>query len=387
MGENLKKKFLLIFVIILIISIGLLILIKMYKGKKLNENILSNEVTNKSEDNFGKVISVKDKNKFFTVSECISRSINENLYFIPLQMNMLEGINIDAYSVYGFIVDKDYQNFKYVYYIVKLDSFNKTYSVEIKEGIYKSLDEVNLVNDDMEIKNNSNNEFSYLNIDDENIVRKYMDYYKKIILSNPDLMYNSFLDDEYKNKKFKNIEEFKKYINNRKEEIKNSSPVKYSIDNFTDYKKYTIQDNYNNIYILKENNIMRFKILLDNYTVNTEEFNEKYNKASDEVKISTNIDKIFKMINNKEYINIYENYLNINFKKNYFNEYQKFEEFINNKFFEYNYLGSSLINESNGYYIIKVNYKDGISSAAEARTINIIMKLNESSNFEFSFEM
>ena len=60
---------------------------------------------------------------------------------------------------------------------------------------------------------------------------------------------------------------------------------------------------------------------------------------------------------------------------------------MKNKFFDYNYLGKTSSNRQGSYYIINVNYKEGLSSAAEERNINIIFKLNSNTNFEFSFEM
>ena len=128
-------------------------------------------------------------------------------------------------------------------------------------------------------------------------------------------------------------------------------------------------------------------MLLDNYTINSEEFTEKYNNASDKVKITTNIDKVFKMLNNKEYKDLYDNYLNSELKNNYFSNYSDFEKFISEKFFDYNYQGSLSSENKGTFYIVNVNYKEGLSSAGEQRSINILMKLNDNTNFEISFEM
>lgn len=390
MDKNFKNKFILMIVIILIVIVSIIVLLILLEKNKINStNVnISNNVNNSvDESTFGNVVKVENKKKFFTVAECISKSISDEAYFIPLKMNLLEGINIDTYGIYGLIMDKNYDNFKYVYYIVKLDSFNETYEVNLSEKEYRNLDEIDLKSDDVEIKYDGNNKFSYLDVNDEFMISTYMDYYKKIVLSNSELLYNDFLDEDYKNKKFGNESNFKQYIDNNKENIININPIKYSIDNFTDYKQYTIQDNFNNYYIIKENGVMNFTMLLDNYTINTDEFNEKYDKASDKVKISTNIDKIFKMINNKEYKEIYDNYLNSGFKNNYFSNYTQYEDFMKSKFFDYNYVGNLSIDSQGTYYIVNVNYKEGLSSAAEERKINIIMQLNENTDFEISFEM
>lgn len=342
---------------------------------------------NTVEDDFESVIAVEDKKSFFTVANCISNTIKDDVYFVPLRMNVLQGTGVDTYSVYGFATDINYENFQYAYYIVKLDVFNNTYSVELLNQDYKDLENIDLKNDEYEIKDTGNNTFSYINADDKFILNTYMEYCKMMLLANPELIYDNFLEIEYKNEKFSDIEEFRKYIDANRNNIENMMPVQYSIDNFSDYSQYTIKDIFDNYYIIKEKSVMNFTILLDNYTVNSSEFDDKYKNSSDEVKITTNVDKIFKMINNKEYKSIYDKYLNNNFKSNYFSNYTDFENFIYDKFFDYNYLGSLSVESRGAYYIINVNYKEGISSAAEERNISMIMKLNDDTDFEMSFQM
>lgn len=386
MNNNFKKGFILLLILIIIIIIliiSVLLLLKKNESKTTDINISTND-NDTEENNIEEISKVTDNQKFFTVAECVSKSIGDNNYFVPLKMNWKESTELDMYSVYGITMDKNYNNCQYVYYIVKLDSFNKIYSAKLLNGSYNSLDDIELVDDKEKLGQNS---FSYINVNEEYIIKSYMDYYKKMVLSNPELFYNNYLDEEYKNKKFSDINSFKEYINNNRTDIINVNATRYSIDNYNEYKQYTIEDNYNNYYIIKEKNIMNFSMLLDNYTINSEEFNEKYNNSSDKVKITTNIDKVFKMLNNKEYKDLYDNYLNSEFKNNYFSNYSDFEKFISEKFFDYNYQGSLSSENKGTFYIVNVNYKEGLSSAGEQRSINILMKLNDNTNFEISFEM
>lgn len=389
MNDNVIKRLVILFaiIIVIIIIITLLILLEKNKMEEANGFNINTNTIEETSENIGNVIKIEDKKRFYTVSECISKYLKDDLFFIPLQMNMLEGSNIDTYSVYGFVIDKNYENIQYSYFIVKLDSFNKTYSVEKLQKEYNNIDEIELYNENIEITYNENNNFLYVEVNDTYVVKKYINYYKIMVLSNPELIYNYFLDTEYKNEKFTNAEDFKQYISNNKTNLLDIVAMEYTVEQFDNYKQYTIMDNHNNYYIIKEKNTMDFSMMLDNYTVQSEEFDAEYESASDEVKIATNLDKIFKMINNKEYNRIYENYLNEEFKNKYFSNYQNFEEFMKNKFFDYNYLGRTLIDNQANYYIVNVNYKEGLSSAAEERNTNIILKLNENTDFEFSFEM
>lgn len=375
---------LILIMIIIIIIISILFLVSKGKNKTANVNMSTNN-NDSEENNTDEILKVTDNEKFFTVAGCISESIGDNYYFVPLKMNWKEGTDLDLYSVYGIVMDKNYENCQYVYYVVKLDSFNKIYSVKLLDGKYDDLDDIEIVDDKEKLE--PNNKFSYLSVNDEYIIRTYMDYYKKIALSNPELFYNNYLDEDYKNKKFADINSFKEYINNNRNNIINLNATKYSIDNLSEYKQYTIEDNNNNYYIIKEKGIMDFSMLLDNYTINSEEFNEKYNSSSDKIKITTNVDKLFKMLNNKEYKDIYDNYLNSEFKNNYFSNYTDFEKFINERFFDYNYVGNITSENKGTFYLVNVNYKDGLSSAGELRNINLIMKLNDNADFEISFEM
>ena len=132
---------------------------------------------------------------------------------------------------------------------------------------------------------------------------------------------------------------------------------------------------------------MKFNILLDNYEISNDNYKEQYNNSTDEQKIATNINKIFKMIDNKEYMTLYDNYLNYNFKNNNFKEYSEFKKYIEDNFFDYNYLGKSTLTQNDSYYVINVNYKDGISPNAEEKNLKIIMRLKEGTDFEISFEI
>ena len=50
---------------------------------------------------------------------------------------------------------------------------------------------------------------------------------------------------------------------------------------------------------------MNFTIQLDEYTIVLDSFKEKYNSAKIVTKITTDVDKVMKMINTYDYINLY----------------------------------------------------------------------------------
>lgn len=398
--EKIKKNLLLIILIIIVLII-IIIGIILIKLKNENDNVIDeheNEYYSHGEEEKNTSLhTITDTSTFYTVENCINIYIDN----IKIYNNQKESIakkmwgvdindNVSVYYVYTKIRDKntlDISNEEDFYCTVVMDKYNNTFLVESNGKEYSEYDlNAILRYSTTEIKLEENNKYTDITIYNEDIVKKYFSEYLKNALYKPEVAYE-MLDEEYKNKKFSNIEMFKQYVNNNKFNLSNSTIVKYAVNQFDGYVQYTLVDNYNNFYIIKEKSVMDFSIMLDNYTIESQEFDDKYENASDEVKIATNIDKIFKMINNKEYNVIYENYLNKEFKNKYFSDYQSFEEFMKNKFFDYNYLGKTSVENQANYYIVNINYKEGLSSAAEEKNTNIILKLNENTNFEFSFEI
>ncbi len=396
--KNSKKYILLLITFIIIILIlGISILILKLKN---NDILINNEKeyhNHGNEDANTSIHVLKDTNTFYIVENCINIYLsdedkynNEKEIVAKKIWGIDSNTNISTYYVFAKLRNKntlDISNEENIYFIVILDKNNNRFSIIEKGNTFSEKDLNDIYNfNDYEIKQTDKNKYLNIIIYNEDIVKKYFSEYVKNALYKSSIAYE-LLDEEYKSKKFNSIDDYIIYVENNKNDLLNAVLLKYSVEQFDDYTQYTVIDNYNNYYIIKERNVMDFSILLDNYTLQSEEFDSKYEDSSDDVKISTNLDKVFKMINNKEYKKIYENYINKEFRNKYFNNYEKFEVFMKNKFFDYNYLGKTSSNRQGSYYIINVNYKEGLSSAAEERNINIIFKLNSNTNFEFSFEM
>ena len=81
---------LILIMIIIIIIISILFLVSKGKNKTANVNMSTNN-NDSEENNTDEILKVTDKEKFFTVAGCISESIGDNYYFVPLKMNWKEG--------------------------------------------------------------------------------------------------------------------------------------------------------------------------------------------------------------------------------------------------------------------------------------------------------
>ena len=129
---------------------------------------------------------------------------------------------------------------------------------------------------------------------------------------------------------------------------------------------------------------MNFKLYLDDYTVDIEEFLDKYNNANETTKIGMNTDKIIKAINRKDYDYIYKK-LDQNFAANNFGSLEKFENYMNqnlNAIYEATYYNSS---KENNVYVQPVTLK--VKDSDEQKSLNIIMKLKEGTDFVMSFNV
>ena len=423
MNKNRILIFIMIIIIIIIIIITLCIL-------NLNKSNTTNELQNDiiQEQNYVDDVALPEKNTsislledtrtFYTMQDCINKYLNfsttdyeNNISKIQLNINnsntklkIGDGQEVVAQKIWtinknniliGYAETKirnknsmDISNEQNFYFIVSLDTNNGTYGVCPISTKYSESDKNNLINYNINnIEKNDLNEYTDVAITNQEIINIYFDEYKKRALFKPEEAYN-LLDEEYKKEKYDTFAKYKEYLDKNKEKIENSLIERYSVENNNNYTQYTLVDNYENTYIIKEKSVMNFTIELDDYTTNLSEIDEKYSKATDEKKIKTNIDLLIKMINNKDYEQIYDKYLNSSFKNKYFLTRESFSQYMANNFFDYNYVDSETYVKEDNYFIISLHYKSGEGISAEENNKKIIMKLGESINdFQISFMM
>lgn len=285
-------------------------------------------------------------------------------------------VNIDysIYYVYGkLIIDNK---------IVDNNS-NYTVIVNYTNGAYSVINEINESKEyDGDIVQDENNKFEYKNYSEEDFVKEEFMDYKYTLLNELDEAYSK-LDNEYKAERFNNIQEFNNYIEEKRTQIENSIVVSYE---YIDDNQFIVQDDYGNQYVFIENSFMNYNVRLDNYTVITENYKNKYNKLDNESKAKTNVDMFIKMINSSDYRHAY-NKLDETFRNNNFGSVENFESYIKENFFENNYLIVDKIEQKGEYYAVNTTLKRDTSSAADSKNKNFVIKLNEGTNFVMSFEI
>lgn len=306
---------------------------------------------------------------------------NKPIKFTALKINEVEEEKTRVYAVYGRVEDKEAKKLiSYSYFKLKFDIKNNTFSIEPVENC-QNINEINLGKDDEPIEKNGKNIYGYLKLTEKELLNKYMDYYQYAVANYPEEIYN-ILDVGYKSAKFKDVEEFKKYISNRKKVV---ILDKYKSQKNKNETQYTCIDTDGNYYIINQTSIMQFSLILDLYTTDIPEFIEKYYNAEDTEKVALNIQKVFEAMNDKDYNYIYEK-LADGFKEKYFKTVDDFEKYIKENFFEKNevdYLVYKKESEEYYSYIIDV-YKKGTK---DKKRIKIIMELKSGTDYVFSFNV
>lgn len=107
------------------------------------------------------------------------------------------------------------------------------------------------------------NDYSLVNISNEQMANIYLSDFKYYLVTNIDYAY-SLLNEEYRNAKFGSVENFRNYVYNIS--FENLFVKKYSIANRKN-EIYTVYTNDDNMYIFKTKSVMEYEVYLDDYTV------------------------------------------------------------------------------------------------------------------------
>ena len=231
------------------------------------------------------------------------------------------------------------------------------------------------------------NEYEYASVTTEDLVKMYFNKYLSNVANDVEKAYN-MLDDEYRQKRFKNLEGYKQFISENRDAILSTRLKSYiQKDNLgnTEYTEFICTDQNDNFYTIRETAIMQIKFILDDHTLETEEFLEKYNSTEEEGKVALNIQRFVDALNTKDYEYAY-NCLSDGFKDNYFKNIEDFKKYVNEKLYDnisLHYLSYSSDNGLHRYTVVMAHSGDQVETIQKT----IIMKLNEGTNFEMSFNI
>ena len=310
---------------------------------------------------------------------------NGKVEFTPLEMYQLLGNYRTQYAVYGEMKNMETEEKTQCYFIVDVDKTNSSfYITPVEFSKYANVKDIPLSDEDTSIELNDNNYFSYTVMQENDIMLKYFSYYKRLMQENPDMAY-LLLDEEYRNKRFGSVEEFKNYVSKNQEDIQTYVAKEYEVNNLEDGTEYICQDQYKHSYIFKVSAVMQFQVKLDTYTIESDEVKQRYQNADERRKVEMNVDKWIQMLNYRDYKAAYA-VLDESFKAQYFQTVEWFEEYMRGKFPYYYGLNLSDYSNEAGLYIQKILLTDITAKIKMTVPETIVMKLTDD-GFVMSFRV
>lgn len=245
---------------------------------------------------------------------------------------------------------------------------------------------------DFSIEKNEYNTYEYIVLNSQKQAEMYIQNFENNLRYKIKESYNK-LDEEYKKKRFGSLEKYQQYMNENEKYFLNFELNKYKEENNDNYTEYICIDQYGNYYIFKDKGVMDYTVMLDTYTIDSDEFNNKYNNGSEQLKVGMNLEKIFQALNRKDYNYIYEK-LDNNFKQSNFSTLTDFETYAKNTFFDINKIEYGEFEEKSGVYVYKISLSDATESsdeetANEEKKVmkNFIVKLEDNNDFKMAFNV
>ena len=342
------------------------------------------------------------------INSAISEENSRVRYFTTMDMYELNGSTYFKYYIKGKI------NKNYIYFVVDTDTTNQTFDIfPISEEVYNQDIEKVVQTEESQEKSISKKTYNFYKsrtFSDEDLCRLYYTNYIKLMLTDTEEAYK-MLNEDYKKLKFGSIDNFNKYIQANKKvyesiykvETVDSTSYKthadyynfiqsnsqfqmksFAVNNYDEYTQCLCGNITASNYIFNVKYPGEYEAFLDSYTIDIPVFTEKYNNSTNENKVALNLEKIRGAINTKDYRYVYEK-LDETFRNKNFGSLQKFTEYMQNNFFEYNDFGYKEIKQEGKVYTASFEVNNTLNKEMYADSYNVIMRLDEDNKFVFSF--
>lgn len=351
--------------------------LKKYKEEGIDiikNNMMSKEYIEK--------FNIDDNEIYQKLVKCANKNIIINNIYVCDNSE-----NIKTYIVYSNIAETN-EEFNIV---IVTDSLTNSFSIILNNYMEnmkinkESIIGTEISQDISSIKENEYNIYEDPDVSNKIYVQELFENYKNCLINSSQKAYE-LLDNEYKKIKFKDINEFKEYIDNNISRIEDMEISKYKVNSYSDYTEYICVDQYKNYIIFRENKVMSYTAILDIYTVDITELVEEYNNGNEKEKVAINIEKVLSAINDKDYNYVY-NKLDDTFKNDKFDTIEKFESYIKQNMFDINIADEygKLLNEGETY-IYELDIKP-LEKSEDIKHVTFIMKLLEDNNFVMSLNI
>ena len=345
----------------------------------VTSNQVANNIIGLLSDNYKKEMDINDSN----IASKIKMLDEKNILTLTKVYKITEG-RVYSYVAEGFTINMDNKFLRDVDFIVNLDTFNHTFSIEELSG-KEELD--NIKRDSIEkIEKNDYNGYVEYSVSEEDTINKHVTAYKRMLLAKPELAYE-YLDEDYRNKKFGSYEKFSDYIDKIESEIITLNMKKFKINSYDDYKEYIIIDANGKYYRFRENNVMDYTVMLDVYTIDLPEYIEQFNSANEKTKVGLCIERFIQMINAQDYETAY-GLLDDTFKQNNFKTVDKFTQYVQGNFHYINNIKTiDYFSKEGIYYVCTVSIENAKFVLNEPIQRSFVVKIGDGTDFKLSFNI
>ena len=328
-----------------------------------------NSITIKNLDNFIKTTTVEKE-----IVPCKIVKINTEKKDLSIENYFISAVLFEETNI---------EKFDKIYAIINLDIVNGTFSIRpLKEE--KELENFKIQNI-ASIEEKNNNIYLSEEITDQKIATEYFTNYKYLLLTDVELAFNN-LNKDYMEQRFGNLQSLKEYVNNNKEILNEMTIEKYQIINNEDNTEYVCTDQYNNIYIFYEKSTLDYNVILDMYTLDIPQLNEKYDETNEKGKCILNIEKVKQALNSGDYKYIYGK-LNEQFKNKNYNTLSAFENYMKSNLNKYNKIEYKEFKNEGETYIYNVELTDLLGKTDKTINMQILMQLKDDRDFVMSFSI
>lgn len=383
-----NKKIMIILLILIVLVILIIVCTLLLKDRttgvvanvinESDENLLMEYV----EDETNIMVEQEKSKTIFATLEDIINNSDSNYKLIKEIFKLNIPVN-QAYAVHSKLNTED------VYELVYLDADNATYEIQqLQETDYTNIKNGTIDNKlihEESIKSNGNNSYSLNVLNDENFATFYYTVIKNLMQSNQMELYN-ILNTEYRENRFENFEDFTEYCNSMNQLIIDKDLYKYGKSTNNGIEQYICQDDIGTTYIVNVKSNTDIEVLLDDYTIETDDFKTKYESANFQTRVITDADKVMKMINTKDYRAIY-NLLDETYKANNFATIDSLINYINTAFYSSNYYTISNVSEQGQYYLVTITCKETAAASADTKENRLIIALGDGTSFKMSFAL
>ena len=178
---------------------------------------------------------------------------------IPIEMKVKYNNKTQTYITRVYRENREDGSLKEKMYIIRIDNANSSFSIEPVDEEYTAIDEVKVLDEVDSIQSNNNNKYEVEDVYVEQLVEKYIENYKYLIINHPNIVYDYYLKDSYKSI-FNDVDDFINYVQQNKDSLSNLRIIQYEIENDGEKTIYKCYDENNNLYIIEEEATMKYTI-------------------------------------------------------------------------------------------------------------------------------